>query len=375
MLGKTNLVLGVENESGEVALIQENILTEYSCTFDLLKIANGKLFAINKKNKFIAYGEDINTLRQLAVEGNNILFVNGIYYVTNIQSSYPVKLMLYKSTDLIEFEEIDVNVMLEDNLEGYSLWYDSDKEKFVIFGWKNGYVKLYTSGNFSGGFEEKSNVNHYNQYTPYYFDDVIYANHRAICKLVTTSLIKQFMAFDLHGNMENVSQFPDCYGGGYYWISKDLVVYRSLNGVEYSKVYEHDANNQAKLVTVFEYNDNIAFVFSRKEDEEYSCSDYYIAIASNASVKAVEAAMQSKIAVTLEYGLQSVLCIDDTIYFGCEGGVIVKAHFDYAEEVKTPEVTLIKTLSAKQALEDAKTYTQQQFAILEARIADLENSQ
>lgn len=54
--------------------------------------------------------------------------------------------------------------------------------------------------------------------------------------------------------------------------------------------------------------------------------------------------------------------------------MILKTHIDYSGNSALPGIKVLKTLSAKQALGEAKKYTDERFATLEAMIANMKES-
>lgn len=74
--------------------------------------------------------------------------------------------------------------------------------------------------------------------------------------------------------------------------------------------------------------------------------------------------------VRLEFNQIESVCEDDdgNTYLGFTGGIIVKLYIDQDGTTQLPDVQLIKTLSAKQALAQAKQYTDEKVAELMAYV-------
>ena len=119
--------------------------------------------------------------------------------------------------------------------------------------------------------------------------------------------------------------------------------------------------------TVFEYDGNIALIYSCTENES---TVKKMIIAS--TPKGLVDATNNAIPVAIDYVIHSDLYKEDYAYLGCTGGIIIKAKLEYSDSSLTPEVVVIKTLAAKEALAQSKRYTDEQVTVLEARVAALE---
>lgn len=366
MLGKTNLVL--DELSGDVSLVQETVLTDFSSDFEMLNYINRKFFIITS-GKFLIYGDNVNSLVKVDMSyyPDTVIFANDVYYVHTNNG-------LFFSTDLATFDEITIEKTIDGNTK---IFYDVSMDKFIIVNYEK-YTKssstyyrtvLYTTSDLSGEWEQIATMTEsatqfgasYSK--PWY---AMYANGR-----VLYSYNSIYSVYDLSGGKSSSAYFTDIYAGGFFWIVKNNTLYKSLNGGDYSKVYTYSSSESSELKFVKDYNGYIAFVgYIGKIDDTYQ---YYIAVAAEASATAVEKAMQNKVEFTSDYEIYDMVCVDDTIYFSCSSGIIIEAQFGNEEEKIPADVILIKTLSAKQALTEAKSYTDEKYAELEARIAVLES--
>lgn len=144
-------------------------------------------------------------------------------------------------------------------------------------------------------------------------------------------------------------------------------LYYSFNGIDYTML-NFSSVDTFKIYNVFEYDGAIAMIYTCIENSK---TVQKLAIAM--TPKELETAINSAIYVSIDYTMQndSDLYKDDYAYLGCSGGIIIKANLDYTDTTR-PDITLLKTLSAKQALVESKRYTDEKFAALEARVAALE---
>ena len=120
----------------------------------------------------------------------------------------------------------------------------------------------------------------------------------------------------------------------------------------------------AKSPCIMEFEDGVIGLFYK------SGSTYKFTVAESPSkiISAMDNAVEVNIIGNILTGMENA----GHTYIGCTGGVILKTYADYSGNGNAPDVALLKTLSAKQALAESKKYTDERFAALEARVALLE---
>jgi hypothetical protein len=391
MLGKTNLLFVAEDEPTDLSFNPQYILTSSSSNILKIEYINNLYFVFTSDDK-VLYGSDINSLQTLKKDGSPfpatyIIYKNNAYYMITKESNTE-KVVVYKTSNLTSFEEI---VIRRENSEER---YDSGSTITYCAG-----ALLLTSDNriamlYSKTEDDRPRIRFILCDTFDSFDHVgnnfIEFNEYLECDCNKTYMLKDrifsyyasnsIYLITLDGSLQKVNPFSNYAAGYFFYVStyttssmsssRKLAVYYSLNGVDYQAVQlDIPAYNVSttKGVSFFEYDGNIVMLYP---DENDGMSQK---IVISTTPKGLADATKTAMPVSVDYGIQTKIGLykDDYVYLGCTGGIIIKANLDYTNTTR-PDITILKTLSAKQALVESKRYTDEKIAALEARVAALE---
>ena len=390
MLGKTNLLFVAEDEPTDLSFNPQYILTSSSGNILKIEYINNLFFVFANDNK-VLYGSDINNLQTLKKDGSPfpatyIIYKNNAYYMITKEESNE-KVVVYKTTNLTSFEEIlirSVSSEVDSDLTVYNagaLLLTSDNKIAMLYSKVRENVprmRFILTDSFDSFNHESNNFIEFNEYMGYDFYKTYMLKDRIFSYYSSNSLY----LITLDGTLKNVTQFTNYAAGYFFYVStyntsnmsssRKLAVYYSLNGVDYQAVQlDIPAYNASttKGVSFFEYDGNIAMLYPDENDEMKQ------KIAISPTPKGLVDAVKTAIPVSVDYSIQTKISLykDDYVYLGSTGGIIIKAKLDYTDTTR-PDITVLKTLSAKQALVESKRYTDEKIAALEARVKALEEA-
>lgn len=381
MLGKTNLLFVAEDEQLDLSFNPQYILT--SSSSDILKIEyiNNLFFAYTGDDK-VLYGSDINNLQTLKKDGSPfpatyIIYKNNAYYMI-VKEQSTEKVVVYKTTNLSTFEEITIRNASSETigavtLTAGALLLTSDNRIAMLYTIKTSnytHTRLVIVDTLEGFSHGADNFIELNTYIETGCDKTYMLKDR----IVNMYSVDNTYIITLDGTVKSALPFTT-YAAGYFFYTASyrdigtmssnskLAVYYSLNGVDYQAVHldiSTYSNNVLTETKFFEYDGNIVMYYPDK-------------IAITSTPKGLVEATKNAIPVEMDYKIKTVVSLykDDYVYLGGTGGIIIKAKLDYTDTTR-PDITLLKILSAKQALAEAKRYTDEKIAALEARVKTLE---
>ena len=390
MLGKTNLLFVAEDEPTDLSFNPQYILTSSSGNILKIEYINNLFFVFANDNK-VLYGSDINNLQTLKKDGSPfpatyIIYKNNAYYMITKEESTE-KVVVYKTSNLTSFEEIVIR--RENSEERYSsgstitycagaLLLTSDNRIAMLYSKTEGdgqpRIRFILCDTFDSFNHESNNFIEFNEYMGYDFYRTYMLKDRIFSYYSSNSLY----LITLDGTLKNVTQFTNYAAGYFFYVSTyntsnmsydtKLAVYYSLNGVDYQavKLDVSAYNINVKDVSFFEYDGNIVMLYPENGTQK---------IAISPTPKGLVDAVKTAIPVSVDYSIQTKISLykDDYVYLGSTGGIIIKGKLDYTDTTR-PDITVLKTLSAKQALVESKRYTDEKIAALEARLLVLEEN-
>ena len=379
MLGRTNLLYVPENESMDLHFNQEYILT--STSHDIVKIENiNNVFFAFSADESVLYGSDIEKLKYLKnglelLKAKHIIFADDVYYLTTIENTQG-KAVIYKTQDFVTFEEVVLKT-------GDSSYYYPVHGLFLN---STGEIVAFIEQTKGGG---DSTTTKYLLVTD---SLLMYDEHNANFievggqvikyKSATSTKLKKDRIFTYNGSSSWLLTFDGTFSpvdrysffaAGYFLkiqnTNNKFYLYYSINGVNYSLVDFQNVVDYSILYT-FEYDGYIAHIYSCTEDGK---TVKKLVVAD--TPKGLADAVSDAITVDIEFSLleDSHVYKDDYVYLGSTGGIITKAKIESSGAIR-PDISLLKTLSAKQALKEANEYTERLFAELEERVAALEEA-
>ena len=381
MLGRTNAMFVSMEEAAPIQLIQEMILTVSTADIWKIEYVNGKYFAFLDDEK-VLYGEDVGNLAILKngdgpLLASHVIYADGKYYFGraaegDTNSKYAA---VQASRDLSSFQEINIR-------EGHGIagLYQSTAGKIVLLI----YYSSSSSGNFKRlamlvadtleGYQEEGQnfisigVSSYFSPDQGYFKRSRLIKDRVVMTERTgTSTTSDTVLISLDGNRVVAGSKYTAFAYGYFYSNVSMSnsagrLYYSVNGVDYSILKNTEDRGGAKIL---EFSDGITGIFFTKDGRRvFAAAENPAKLAAAMDSEAVEVSVMGSILTGTENGGYT--------YIGCTGGVILKTHIDYSGSSNIPEVSTLKTLSAKQALKQAQKYADEKYALLEARIAALE---
>lgn len=384
MLGKTNLLFVAEDEPTDLSFTPQYILTPANGSIIKLEMINNLFFAFTYDEK-VYYGSDINNLQLLKKDGafmpaKHIIYADGVYYITNIESTKG-KAIIYKTPDLVSYEE----VTLKTGNDSYyypvhGLFLKSTGEIVALFEEKteNDFdvrcIKYLLIAETFNGYDENTAVFIkttdelcINKTLAYYtsmkkdriFTEIYGGTSTSLGRIIT-----------LDGTISNCDKYTYFAADNFFKTSSkttDPKMYYSINGQNYIALDFANVDANFSVKSVFEYDGNIAMIYSGSQGTK---------LALAATPSGLIEATATSIPVSIDYYIQadSNLYKDDYVYLGCTGGIVVKAKIDYSD-ISRPDITLLKTLSARQALTAANEYSERLFAALETRVTALEKAE
>ena len=388
MLGRTNLLSVPASESAELVFEQKFIVT--STSKDIIKLENvNNLFFAYSNDDSVMYGEDIENLKYLMKDGVNfkakhIIFKDGFYYITAIENTKG-KAVIYKSADLISYEEITIKTGTSTYVYPvHGIFLKSTGEIVIIFNETTTDTSKYSGVKYLLILNSLIDYNEENAR----FIEVTGNNMRIMSYYANSTQMKKDRIYTYtagsitsSGTVRivitmdgNSSSYSDGYSysyfaSDYYFRIQSKRLYYSINGIDYNVINYPEMENFTCLA-LLEYDGCIANIFSYTVD-----GTKYTKLVYSSTPKGLVDAYNDAIPVEFEYTFNSSASLykDDYVYIGSTGGIIIKAKITTSDAI-APEVVVLKTLSAKEALSKAKAYTENLFSTLENRIKALEES-
>lgn len=383
MLGKTNLLFVAEDEPTDLSFTPQYILTPASDSIIKIEMINNLFFAYTSDGK-VYYGSDMNHLQILKKDGafmlaKHIIYADGVYYMTNIETTKD-KAIIYKTPDLVSYEQLTLKTSNDSwYYPVHGLFLNSAGE-IVALVEKNG-----TSGNYSDKYllvaeslenyvensasfiqlENGYKISGTGVHSTTMEKDRIFANVSGGSSISNSGII-----ITLDGTSISCEKYTH-FAADYFFRVGDTAtnkkLYYSLNGKDYINIDFSKVDTNFSAKEVFEYDGNIALIYSGSQGTK---------LALSATPTGLVEAISSAIPVNFDYAIRqnSNLYNDDYVYLGSTGGIVVKAKIDYSDTTR-PDITLLKTLSARQALTAANEYTEKLFAALELRVEALEKAE
>lgn len=364
MMGKTNAVYVENAEKNELALHIENILMDTMDDIWKIEYVNEMFFVFLEDGR-ILYGKDVSDLKVI-MQGGSALAAHYIIYKDNTYLFMTNGLRCTYTHDMVEFNVIEIKALTGYYCAGMLL---DRNGRIIILGVnvsddKTGRIGIFNSVN---ELDETAHpviavsfAKSINQSSATTKLTKIYQNRLVIVEDVYTEGVS-FVVVTLDGRCHAVSSKDP-------FVMKDGI-YTSSLATGYNLHYSYDAVNYHMLgktdvkihhmaiyeggtIGIFDKNGRFSLVGSRKDMIESLSSMIEIGEATNI------------IKCSCNVGMYT--------YLGCKGGIILKTFADFSGNGTSPDISLLKTLSARQALNDAKGYADIKYGELEKRIDLLE---
>lgn len=359
MVGKTNLVFISKGEEANIQLIQKSYSTMATGEIFKLEEINGNFFAFADKC-YVLTGTDMDHLDFVKKDNENlqathIVYAEENYYIMSaFGSSGSAK--VFATADFNEYVDVGIEEIIRSENEEYyngGLFLDSKGNIVIIFYELINYHLLICVCKTLKKLTEIEIIR-----TNYLRNDNISSeSYRSF--LVNDKIYFPKRQYSLSGANTNVAGLERyMYTGGYFF---KVVEEKNLN----TNVYEKILYRSRDGVNMIRYNHELPQYFYNQYvvpiSGKYGCiytnrdGDCFLNIADD--IMGVGYVENQTIRVYDTMEVKSVLEYDDKTYMGTQNGIIYEFQLDYEGVLQRPDVTIIKTLSAKQALAQSIQYT------------------
>lgn len=393
MLGKTNIIYVTKDQNSKMQFVKEYIQTKATREISDIKYYNGTFFALeritNSGAKNVLYGSDIEKLDYLKyndtmLEITDVQFWDGkyIFFDRNKEFEYDknsgiVTLEYYAGSNLSQLEKqclcyhvSEPGMVQCGKIIGAEINSD-DKLVFLILVYKG---KWQTSQDTTIWYVMNimSDLNTVQK--------EIVTGQNPMCRLKNNNYVR-FMRDRFYGlNYDNSSCFMLSLDG---ILSQESGVIPNviLNEIAYyivDRAIYYSTNFKSKVLIrpkpnaygedyprwIFSIGGRIAFL--------YGYSDDALKLLLADSFNDIKDKMTSlDVGNFCDYAVSGWVEAGEYTYFAGESGIIVKCLLDVEGKYQLPEVTLIKTLAAREALDQSKQYTDVKFEELKNYIDSL----
>lgn len=377
MLGKTNIIYVAKDQNSEMQFVAETIITRSSSNIKKIKYLNGLFFAFTEEGS-VLYGADIKNLSFLKSGEDFFAATDAEYYAGKyifinsndcdyVQTEIPIP--YYVSEDLSIFQKhtitgisngtshstkryicnIAVNsynqlvfcVCVTFSATGYNSGYGTVFHLCVCADLENKIFEIRSSKTSTEtGDVISRNVFMRDRFLGYSKG----TNGKEFCHCVTMDAVVE----NIEGNY-----FPMGVAADMAYISIDTSTYYSLNFKNYIKIRSGPTQN------CFLIGNRIGLYHEGTLELASKVTDF-----SDGESTVLEV-------TGIDYEVLCYATTDEYTYLGCEGGIIIQCLLDVEGFYQTPEIAVVKALAAKEALTQAKKYTDEKIAELKSYVDNL----
>lgn len=357
MVGKTNLTFISKGETSSVQLIQKSYVTGATGRIYKMEMINN-IFFVFSDNYRVLSGLDMNNLKFIQkdnapLKATHIVYADDRYYIMDASSGN----QLYVTYDFEEYEEITI---LEDidKLKNAGIFLNSSG-KIVLSYIKPSnttmnnnrimYIKIFMCDSlkdistwYESG-ETQIGSGNISCYDSFMVDDRIYVGERQVSLSGDNNYIKS-----------GLKRYMYAYGYFFYTdynTSEDkCYLYRSRNGENFIRYNYELTQISSGGKCVIPIDGKYGLLYRDK-----NAGECYLNITDD--MFKIGLTENDTILVYDDIDVTSVLEHDGKTYLGTISGVIYEYQLNYDGMLQRPDVTVIKTLAAKQALAQALQYT------------------
>lgn len=376
MLGKTNTMFVASAESASIQMITEHILTPSASDIIKIEFLNDRYIAFLSDDKILA-GTDINNLSIIIKDGspllaNHVIYMEDKYYFSSVArdstNATTTNANVYVTQNFTDFQTIQIR----EKANFIGLYKTDDEKAVIIINQKAGndpseivYMGVLKT---LEGYEESTadfsriligNIKSYSAKTSMIIKGKVF-----IYTDSTTFSPAHHAIVSLDGTVTKASSKMTGYVNGYFFSNVQNQLYYSINGVDYK--YLGNLPDSVTNFFIAEYEDGVIGLFFKQSGVQRFAAAETPAKLMEAINNVVDVNIIGELCACINKGIYT--------YIGCTGGTILKTSIDYSGSGNVPDVTVIKTLSAKQALEKANQYTDVKIKELSDRITALEET-
>lgn len=371
MVGKTNLTFISKGEGSGVQLIQKSYVTDVTGRIWKIEKTNDDFFVFNTQGNVLV-GTDMGNLSfvkrdQKNLIANHIIFKDGFYYCTKYKDNYIYKTKNFSDYEEIQTDEKNTGIFLDSRGRIVLLSHETLEEKDSY-----GNPLFYEHENIRIGESIEDILNDEPIVTgkaDHDYETAIMISNR-IYLLGTDWIARPFAQLSLAGEYikteENYNFKVHSYAGGYFFYMSDIEkLYRSRDGINATLVSSEMGNKNIKgteSAIVIPISGKFCFRYKTMDQKSYiNIADDIFNIASpeNPEIEQVD-----------DITITSVLEDDEKTYVGTSNGVIYEFQLDYEGVMQRPDVAIIKTMAAKQALSQSLQYTDESIENIKKYIDD-----
>lgn len=377
MLGRTNMLFAENQEDASFELVQEPIVTASVSSVEKIECFNNIYFAFLNDWK-ILYGSDINALSIMMKDNtpflaSHVIYADDSFYFVRAGESFSTK-KICKTTDFLTFEDVDVAV---EECTAFGIYMTKAGRIVILMADADMSLRICITDSLSEAVQLNFINTSYEYKTTSSYSTYLKASKMINDKIILTewagsSTNTNMLICSLDGTVKNTrNNNLSKYAHGYFYYGTrssqgDLNLYYSLNGVNFNLLGTLTGvanSNLTNLFDVMELEDNaVGVIIHRSGDEMFTVLETPTQLGS---------IFQDPKVISLPGTFLCYLYHDGFTYIGCTGGLILKTYVDYSGSSAAPNIKVLKTLSAKQALENAKKYTDEQFKILASMIESM----
>lgn len=370
MVGKTNLTFISKGEGTSAQLIQKSYVTDATETIYKMEIINDRIFAFVNPNNVMT-GNNMGELCFVEkdnqyLQATHIIYKNGKYYIVCADQ----ECLIYVTCDFVTYEQIEVGEIIEVE-KSVGIFLDSrgrvvlcTKNQTTSSDNKNSDTILIRICNMVEDVKDAEAVYtklNYGDLTSkaYMCDNKIFMSYRVVD---LGALVLRTRILSLNGTyvQSDYQLEPYNYAGGYFFVIKNV------NGNNYNVYYLRDGINATLLREMDYYKTGCIVPINGRYcllglDGYANIADDILSIGASENIK-------MKIVDTIR--ISSVLEYDGKTYIGTGNGIIYEMELDYEGTMQRPDVTIIKTMAAKQALAESLKYTDTCIATLKKYVDD-----
>lgn len=388
MLGKTNILFVSKSDASEVQLIQERYLTPSSGSVIKIEYLNN-MFFVYTSTREVMYGADMGALAYIRKDGKNLeathfIYHEGKYYFCDAYEGSKLKSYVYATSDFTDYEEI---ILEEYEDEAYDLFsagiFKDSQERIIVIGYRykktgsstyDSQSRLHILYSF-GERQDEEIIGGENGLSIGFYAGKPSTEERLIKDRIFTSGSAENIC-DLAGNVSNYTKNIESYANDYFYTESTRVnyygetvfgIYKSFDGINWSlctsaAIKDISKWTDSESIEVIPLAGKTCLIYKAFEKIHINLADRpeMIGNPTNETFD-LDISDFSKIYAVAEDG-------EGNTYIGFKGGNIIKLYLDQDGTTKLPDVQLVKTLAAKQALAQAKQYTDEKVAELKAYV-------
>ncbi len=368
MVGKTNLTFISKGEASSVQLVQNSFVTGASGRIYKMEIINNRFFVYVDDGglniRHVLSGLDMKNMDfiqkdKAPLQATHIVYADDRYYIMDIKGD-----KLYATNDFEEYEEVTIPGK-QSSGRNVGLFINSMGQ--IVVSWlritnndQKVYINIFVCESLKDisiwhrSLEQEINTPRYVAFVPaerFIADDKIYMEYDNVssvqvdlsgsCKILDRKL-KQYMHVD-----------------GYFWcvayvddVPRGYSVCRSRDGntfMSYSyRLSDLDASNFS-MARILPIGGKYGLLYKD------STNTWYLNITDD--ILKIGLAENDKMPVYDDVEVTSILENDGKTYLGTGNGVIYEFQLDYDGMLQRPDVMVIRTMAAKEALAQSLQYT------------------